>query len=80
MLTCAFIAENRAPIRYGGFGGGFDLTPYYGFEEDAVHWHRTAAMPQPFGDDVYPRYKSGCDDYFSSSIVTSSARYPAACF
>ncbi len=48
------------------FGGGFDLTPYYGFEEDAVHWHRTARdLCQPFGDDVYPRYVR-CDDYFSS--------------
>lgn len=47
------------------FGGGFDLTPYYGFEEDAVHWHRTARdLCQPFGDDVYPRYKKWCDDYF----------------
>ncbi len=47
------------------FGGGFDLTPYYGFEEDAVHWHRTAAEAcAPFGDDLYARYKVACDDYF----------------
>lgn len=47
------------------FGGGFDLTPYYGFEEDVVHWHRTARdLCAPFGDDVYPRYKKWCDDYF----------------
>ena len=47
------------------FGGGFDLTPYYGFEEDAVHWHRTARdLCQPFGEEVYPRYKKWCDDYF----------------
>ena len=47
------------------FGGGFDLTPYYGFEEDAVHWHRTAAEAcGPFGDDLYGRYKAACDDYF----------------
>ena len=47
------------------FGGGFDLTPYYGFEEDAVHWHRTAAEAcAPFGDDLYGRYKAACDDYF----------------
>ncbi|MBD3708463.1 coproporphyrinogen III oxidase [Klebsiella pneumoniae] len=40
------------------FGGGFDLTPYYGFEEDAVHWHRTARdLCLPFGEEVYPRYK-----------------------
>lgn len=42
------------------FGGGFDLTPYYGFEEDAVHWHRTARdLCLPFGEEVYPRYKNG---------------------
>ena len=47
------------------FGGGFDLTPYYGFDEDAIHWHRTAqAACAPFGADVYPRYKQWCDDYF----------------
>lgn len=47
------------------FGGGFDLTPYYGFDEDAVHWHRTAkAACTGFGTDVYPRYKRWCDEYF----------------
>jgi coproporphyrinogen III oxidase len=47
------------------FGGGFDLTPYYGFEEDAIHWHRTArAAVEPFGDDLYPRFKRQCDEYF----------------
>jgi coproporphyrinogen III oxidase len=47
------------------FGGGFDLTPYYGFEEDAVHWHRTArAACEPFGAGVYPKFKQGCDEYF----------------
>jgi coproporphyrinogen III oxidase len=47
------------------FGGGFDLTPYYGFEADAVHWHRTARTAvAPFGDAIYPRFKKGCDDYF----------------
>ena len=47
------------------FGGGFDLTPYYGFEEDAVHWHRTAAEAcAPFGDGLYSHYKAACDDYF----------------
>ncbi len=60
-----FIAEkqNAAPVWW--FGGGFDLTPYYGFEEDAVHWHRTAkAACNPFGADYYPRFKKWCDDYF----------------
>src|SRR5262249_23193163 len=47
------------------FGGGFDLTPYYGVEEDCVHWHRTArAAVAPFGDALYPRFKQWCDDYF----------------
>lgn len=47
------------------FGGGMDLTPYYGFEEDAMHFH--AACQQalaPFGPDKYPRFKAWCDDYF----------------
>lgn len=60
-----FIAEkeNSEPVWW--FGGGFDLTPYYGFEEDAEHWHRIAYHAcEPFGDDVYPRYKKWCDDYF----------------
>ena len=47
------------------FGGGFDLTPYYGFEEDAVHWHRTArAAVAPFGSGLYGRFKRWCDEYF----------------
>jgi coproporphyrinogen III oxidase len=47
------------------FGGGFDLTPYYGFEEDARHWHRTARDAcTVFGPDVYARCKRACDDYF----------------
>ena len=47
------------------FGGGFDLTPYYGFEEDARHWHQTArAAVAPFGPDLYPTLKRTCDEYF----------------
>jgi coproporphyrinogen III oxidase len=47
------------------FGGGFDLTPYYAFEEDCVHWHRTARDAcEPFGADAYARYKKWCDAYF----------------
>jgi len=47
------------------FGGGFDLTPYYPFDEDIKHWHQTAHdVCMPYGDDVYPRYKQWCDDYF----------------
>lgn len=47
------------------FGGGFDLTPYYGFTEDCLHWHKTAkAACDPFGENLYPQYKKACDDYF----------------
>jgi coproporphyrinogen III oxidase len=47
------------------FGGGFDLTPYYAFHEDVVHWHTTAKNAcDPFGEDVYQQYKKWCDDYF----------------
>jgi coproporphyrinogen III oxidase len=47
------------------FGGGFDLTPFYAFEEDAVHWHRTARDAcAPLGSDAYPRFKKWCDEYF----------------
>lgn len=47
------------------FGGGFDLTPYYGFEEDCIHWHQIAAKAcSPFGEAVYSKYKKWCDEYF----------------
>jgi coproporphyrinogen III oxidase len=47
------------------FGGGMDLTPYYGHEEDAVHFHTTCRDAlQPFGTDKYPRFKQWCDEYF----------------
>lgn len=47
------------------FGGGFDLTPFYPFDEDVVHWHTVARdLCEPFGEDVYPRYKRWCDEYF----------------
>jgi len=60
-----FIAEPKDAAPVWWFGGGYDLTPYYGFEEDCAHWHRTArAACQPFGDEVYPRFKRWCDDYF----------------
>ena len=56
-------AGGDAPIWW--FGGGFDLTPYYGFEEDAVHWHRTARdAVASFGPEYYPRFKRSCDEYF----------------
>jgi coproporphyrinogen III oxidase len=60
-----FLAERPGHDPVWWFGGGFDLTPYYGFEEDAVHFHRTArAACEPFGPEVYPRYKKWCDEYF----------------
>jgi coproporphyrinogen III oxidase len=60
-----FIAEKEGAEPVWWFGGGFDLTPYYGFEEDARHWHQTArAACLPFGGDVHARYKKWCDDYF----------------
>lgn len=60
-----FIAEKPSETPVWWFGGGFDLTPYYGFREDVLHWHRTARdLCLPFGADRYPRYKAWCDDYF----------------
>ena len=60
-----FVAEKQDSDPVWWFGGGFDLTPYYGFEEDAVHWHLTAKQAcQPFGETIYPRFKKWCDDYF----------------
>jgi coproporphyrinogen III oxidase len=60
-----FIAEKDGVEPIWWFGGGYDLTPYYGFDEDCVHWHRTAQQAcTPFGADVYTHYKKWCDDYF----------------
>lgn len=60
-----FIAEKEDADPIWWFGGGFDLTPFYGFEEDARYWHETArAACRNFGDDVYNRYKQWCDEYF----------------
>jgi coproporphyrinogen III oxidase len=59
-----FAATNETSSAWW-FGGGFDLTPYYPFEEDVLHWHRTAAAAcAPFGDDVYRSHKEWCDRYF----------------
>ena len=56
-------ANGASPVCW--FGGGMDLTPYYGFEEDAVHFHQTCHDAlAPFGADKYPRFKTWCDDYF----------------
>ncbi|MCH8552192.1 MAG: oxygen-dependent coproporphyrinogen oxidase [Natronospirillum sp.] len=60
-----FAAEKPGADPVWWFGGGFDLTPYYGFSEDCVHWHQTAHdLCLPFGADVYSRYKTWCDEYF----------------
>ena len=60
-----FIADKPGEEPVWWFGGGFDLTPYYGVDEDCVHWHQVARDAcAPFGDDVYPRYKEWCDEYF----------------
>ena len=55
--------DGRAPVLW--FGGGMDLTPYYGFEDDARHFHRTCRDAlAPFGDTLHPRFKTWCDEYF----------------
>ncbi|HHQ68705.1 MAG TPA: oxygen-dependent coproporphyrinogen oxidase [Halothiobacillaceae bacterium] len=60
-----FKAEKEGCEPVWWFGGGFDLTPFYGFEEDAVFWHQQAHQAcAPFGEDHYPRFKQWCDDYF----------------
>lgn len=60
-----FIAQPKNAPLIWWFGGGYDLTPYYPFEEDCIHWHQTAhAACAPFGTEVYQRYKQWCDKYF----------------
>jgi len=60
-----FVAEKAGEDSIWWFGGGFDLTPYYAYEEDCQHWHRTARQAcDPFGADHYVKYKKWCDDYF----------------
>ncbi|RZL91221.1 MAG: oxygen-dependent coproporphyrinogen oxidase [Variovorax sp.] len=59
----AALPAGREPVCW--FGGGMDLTPYYGFEEDARHFHQTCQdVLVPFGEDKYPRFKTWCDEYF----------------
>ncbi len=63
-LRCFLAKRDGKPVDWW-FGGGFDLTPIYGFEEDAAHWHRTAAEAcAPFGEGVYDECKAWCDRYF----------------
>jgi coproporphyrinogen III oxidase len=60
-----FIAVRDGEVMTSWFGGGMDLTPYYGFEADARHFHRTCRDAlAPFGDGLYPRFKAWCDQYF----------------
>jgi coproporphyrinogen III oxidase len=60
-----FEADKTGAAPVWWFGGGFDLTPFYPFDEDCVHWHTTArGLCTPFGEGVYARYKQWCDDYF----------------
>ncbi len=60
-----FVAEKEGGEPLWWFGGGYDLTPYYAFEEDVIHWHSTARHAcLPFGDKRYAEYKKWCDDYF----------------
>lgn len=60
-----FVAEKEGEAPIWWFGGGFDLTPYYGYEEDCIHWHQTCQdLCAPFGSDVYKNYKKACDEYF----------------
>ena len=60
-----FVAEKPGEEPVWWFGGGYDLTPYYGFEEDCRHWHQVAHQAcAPFGEEVYPRFKEWCDQYF----------------
>ena len=60
-----FIAEKEGEAPIWWFGGGYDLTPYYGNREDVISWHQVAKDAcDPFGKEVYPHYKKWCDDYF----------------
>ena len=60
-----FVVHKEGMDSVWWFGGGFDLTPYYGFDEDCIQWHQTAlAACEPFGADYYDRFKVWCDEYF----------------
>ena len=65
MNVRVFVASRAGAASTWWFGGGMDLTPYYGFEEDAAHFHRACARAlAPFGPQLYPRFKAACDAYF----------------
>jgi len=64
-MFVAHAPEGEAAADVWWFGGGMDLTPYYGFEDDAAHFHRTCRDAlAPFGADAFPKYKRWCDEYF----------------
>lgn len=74
------IAEKNGEPPVWWFGGGYDLTPYYANIEDCQQWHREAQRAcSGFGEDIYPRFKQWCDDYFSSATATKRGVW-AACF
>src|SRR3546814_16931809 len=59
------ISDWSSDVCSSDLGGGFDLTPFYPVDEDVRHWHTVARdLCAPYGDDVYPRYKKWCDEYF----------------
>jgi coproporphyrinogen III oxidase len=65
MNVRCFVAKKEGADPVWWFGGGMDLTPYYGFEEDAVHFHQNCRNAlNPFGEQYYPRFKKWCDEYF----------------
>ncbi len=60
-----FVATKKGEEPVWWFGGGYDLTPFYGFDDDAIHFHKTAKQVcDPFGTALYPQLKAACDDYF----------------
>lgn len=64
-LNVRFFMANTPKGPVWWFGGGYDLTPYYGFDEDCRHWHQVAKSAcDPFGAEVYPKFKKACDEYF----------------
>ena len=64
-LNVRFFMANTKNGPVWWFGGGYDLTPYYGFDEDCRHWHQIAKQAcDPFGLDIYPKFKKQCDEYF----------------
>lgn len=65
MPISVFVAGDGEQPSHWWFGGGYDLTPCYGYVEDCQHWHSTAsAACEPFGEALYPRFKRACDEYF----------------